>query len=146
MKLTLITLITASVTVLALPLGEISVEGNGYVGDSLIIRSSGLQTGTQANPLDIQSGIRDLFALGYFSEVEILADSTSWILNILIRVSENPILADFIFENTDCLDENKARDSIPLFPGQTDTLADIEYARQILLFMYAEKNRQAAVV
>jgi outer membrane protein insertion porin family len=145
-KLTLIALVTASIAVLAIPLGEISVEGNGYVGDSLIIRSSGLRTGNQANPLDIQSGIRDLFALGYFSEVEILADSTGGILNILIRVSENPILADFVFENTDCLDENKARDSIPLFPGQTVNLADIENARQILLDMYADKNRHAAVV
>ena len=131
----------------ALPVGEIEITGSTFVSDSLVLRTLGLETGQSLRPVEVQHGVQNLYRLGYFSSIEILADSSSQNrVDILIQLSENNILSDWRLENRGSLKEDDVRENIMLLPGQTVSAADIEEARMIILEMYAEKHRHLATV
>lgn len=138
--------ILAAAAAVAAPVGSIVTEGNTYVTDSLIVRAFPMRTGDPFLPGLVPEGIRSLYNLGYFSGVEILVDSSAGPVDILIRVQENRILSDVRFEGLECLDDEKVRDSLLLFPGQTVSMLDIEVARLRILDLLAEKHRHSAVV
>lgn len=132
--------------VLSLPLGDITVRGNGYVSDSLILRGFGATPGLELPPMAVRQGIRNLFGMGYFSRIEVLADTLEGSVDLTIQVSENHILSDFRFENPGELDVGDARDSLMLLPGQTVSGMDVERARQTILDLYEEEHRHRAEV
>ncbi len=96
MKLVLLVFFLLAGTVFAIPVSSVYVEGNTYVSDSLIIRTLGLSAGSVFQPSILPQGVRDLFSLGYFTDIEVLADSTSGSADFTIRVNENPILSGIV--------------------------------------------------
>ncbi|MDM7992018.1 MAG: outer membrane protein assembly factor BamA [Candidatus Fermentibacter sp.] len=142
----LLILITAAAASGAGTIGSVGVEGNAFVTDSLIVRTFGLQTGMPYTSDAAADGLRNLFNLGYFSAIEILADSSSGLVDLRISVEENRILSDFSITGLDCMDEEDVRDSLFLFPGQTVSLMDVEDARMTILALLAEKHRHFATV
>jgi len=130
----------------ALPAGTISIEGNSFVSDSLIIRAFGIPAGSLVTAEAVAQGIRDLFSLGYFSGIDVDVDSTSGVADLRISIVENRILSGYDFEGLDELNESDLRDTLMLFPGQTVSLSDIESARQLMLGILSEKHRHEAVV
>jgi outer membrane protein insertion porin family len=130
----------------ALEVGSVEVTGNSFVSSDLIIRVFGLGTGDLFSREAAAIGTRDLFGLGYFSDVEILSDSTDGIINLLISVNENRLLSRIEFSNPGCLDEDDVLDSLSLFPGQTISPGQVEEARKVVLYYYAEDHRHEAVV
>jgi len=130
----------------AAPAGLVTVEGNSFVSDSLIIRTLGIAQGAPVSREAVAQGIRDLFALGYFSGIDVDVDSTSGRADLRVTVVEDRLLSDYTFEGLEHLNENTVRDSLMLFPGQTVSTSDIERARQTILSMLAEKHRHEAVV
>ncbi|PIE52619.1 outer membrane protein assembly factor BamA [Candidatus Fermentibacteria bacterium] len=146
MRLTAASLLILAIAVYAMPISDISVEGNGYVSDSLIIRTIGLAAGEELPLARIPGGIRELFALGYFRDINIQADSSSGAASILISVVENPILGSISVENTDCLDEDDIIDTLTIYPGQTVSINDIDRAEDLIVALYSEKNRHLATV
>jgi len=131
---------------LALEVGSVEVTGNTYVSTDLILGVFGLDTGDPFISPEISRGTRDLFNLGYFSDVEILADTTGETADILISVIENRLLSRIEFTDPGHLDEDDVLDSLSLFPGQTVSPAQVEEARRIVLHFFAEKHRHRAVV
>jgi outer membrane protein insertion porin family len=126
---------------------RIEIEGNSYVSDSLIVRALGLRMGDELNPVVIATGIRSLYDLEYFQEVSVYSDSISpETVGVLVHILENPIVGAVIFENPGELDENKARDSLMIFPGQTLSMARVAAAEAIIRRLYMEKNRHMATV
>ncbi|MFO7950210.1 MAG: outer membrane protein assembly factor BamA [Candidatus Fermentibacteraceae bacterium] len=146
MRLGLLAATILAASALSLPVGDVAVEGNGFVSDSLIIRSFGSLPGYELRPMSVSQGIRNLFGLGYFSRIEVLADTLEDQVDLTISVSENHILSDYRFENPGELDVGDVRDSLTLLPGQTVSGMDVERARQIILGMYEEEHRHFAEV
>ncbi|NLP05739.1 outer membrane protein assembly factor BamA [Candidatus Fermentibacteria bacterium] len=142
--LTAIAILAASAG--ALPVGSVEIEGNEFVSDSLISGAYGLAPGSAWSVETSAEGLRRIFGLGYFSGAEVLVDSSSGLVNVLLRVSENRLLSSVEFEGLDKLDEVDLRDTLMLFPGQTVTLSEIESARRLILSMLAEKHRHFATV
>jgi len=130
----------------SIPVSSVSVEGNTYVSDSLIIRTLGISAGSVFLPSTLPQGVRDLFSLGYFTDIEILADSTGGNADFTIRVSENPILSALEIENPGCLKEGDLVDTLAIFPGQTISINDIDQAVDLITSMYADDNRHLATV
>ncbi|MCK5034670.1 MAG: outer membrane protein assembly factor BamA [Candidatus Sabulitectum sp.] len=146
MKLAILLFFLLAGMVFAIPVSSVYVEGNTYVSDSLIIRTLGLSAGSIFMPSTLPQGVRDLFSLGYFTDIEVLADSASGSADFTIRVSENPILSGLVIENSGCLDESDLVDTLDLYPGQTISINDIDRAVDLILAMYADDNRHLAVV
>jgi outer membrane protein insertion porin family len=139
-------LLSAAGSTPAAPAGNVIPEGNEFVSDSLIIRTIGISPGSPVSREAIAQAIRDLFALGYFSGIDIEVDSTSGVSDLRVTVIENTLLSEYRFEGLDHLNEGELRDSLMLFPGQTISSSDIEQARQTILRMLAEKHRHLATV
>ncbi|MCK4806125.1 MAG: outer membrane protein assembly factor BamA [Candidatus Aegiribacteria sp.] len=131
---------------LALEIGSVEVIGNSFVSSDLITRVFGLETGDVYNPAAVSRGTRDLFGLGYFSNIEIQADTAGGVADLLIVVNENRLLSRIEFSNPGCLDEDDVLDSLSLFPGQTVSPGQVEEARTVVLHFYAEDHRHEALV
>ncbi len=127
---------------------SISVEGNTFVNNELILSVFGMSSGDELTAFSIAKGTDALFDLGYFSDIEILADTAAadGYADILIRVTENRLLSSIEVINPGCLSESAITDTLSIYPGQTVTPYDVERARQMILGLYAEKNHHAAEV
>jgi outer membrane protein insertion porin family len=125
---------------------SVTVEGNTYVSDSLIIRTLGISSGNVFLSSELPQGVRELFRLGFFTDIEITADSSGGAADFVIRVSENPILSGIQIENSGCLKEEDLVDTLAIFPGQTVSINDVDRAIDLILDLYAEKNRHLASV
>jgi len=137
----LVILISAS---LSLEVGSVEVTGNTFVSSDLIIRVFGVATGDEYTSSSVAAGTRDLFGLGYFSDIEVQADTSGGIADLMILVNENRLLSRIEFSNPGCLDEDDVLDSLSLFPGQTISPSQVEEARKIVLHFYAEDHRHEA--
>ena len=131
---------------IAAQVSEVSVEGNWYVSDSLITRTLGISAGQVYNPSDLPGRVRDLFSLGYFSDINVEADTTGGDLRFMVTVFENPILASVEIRNHGVLDESDLLDTLTLYPGQTVSINDIDKAEDLILSLFADKNRHLATV
>ncbi|MCD4706675.1 MAG: outer membrane protein assembly factor BamA [Candidatus Sabulitectum sp.] len=146
MKLTVFLFFMLAGAAFSIPVASITVEGNTYVSDSLIIRTLGISTGNIFLPSTLSQGVRDLFSLGYFTDIEVLADSTSGSADFTVRVNENPILSGLEIEDSGCLKESDLVDTLAIFPGQTVSINDIDRAVDLIQSMYANDNRHLATV
>lgn len=147
MKHLLPVILAAALSASAAVVERIEIEGNSYVSDSLIVRALGLSVGGELDPVVVSTGIRSLYALDYFREVAVYSDSISpETVGVLVHILENPIVGEVSFENPGELDEDKARDSLMIFPGQTLSLARVAEAEDLIRQLYAEKNRHLATV
>lgn len=131
---------------LAVHVSGVTVQGNTYVSDSLITRTLGIRTGEIFMPSELPGGIRDLFNLGYFTDIHVEADTTGGDIEFSISVMENPILASVELQNPGALNEGDVLDTLSLFPGQTVSLNDIDRAEDLILSLFALKNRHLATV
>lgn len=146
MRLTVFSLLALLCSAAAVNVTGVSVRGNGYVSDSLIVRTLGLRTGQAFMPAELPGGVRDLFALGYFTDIHVEADTSGGGVLFTVTVEENPILASVEFRDPGALDEDELLDTLALFPGQTVSLNDIDRAEDLILDLFAEKNRHLATV
>ena len=146
MRLTAVSALILTCSALSLSVSTVTVEGNTYVSDSLIIRALGLSQGSVVSPAGIPSGVRELFSLGYFTDIDVRADSSDGTADFVISVSENPILASVRFEDPGCLDDDDLLDTLAIFPGQTVSINDIDRAEDLILSLYAGKSRHQATV
>ncbi len=146
MKLTVFLFFILVGVAFPIPVSSVTVEGNTYVSDSLIIRTLGLSSGSVFLPSTLPQGVRDLFSLGYFTDIEVLADSTGGSADFTVKVSENPVLSSLEIENSGCLNEGDLVDTLAIFPGQTVSLNDIDRAVDLIQGMFSGKNRHLATV
>lgn len=147
MKLTVLLLLSLFVGIsFSVPVTSVTVEGNNYVSDSLITRSLGIEAGANFVSSSLPQGVRDLFGMGYFTDIQVLVDSANGQANFEIIVSENPILSRLEIENSGTLDDNDLLDTLALFPGQTVSINDIDRSVDLIIDLYAEDNRHLAEV
>ncbi len=130
----------------AVQVSSVSIEGNTYVSDSLITRTLGLHPGENFIPGNLPGAVRELFGLGYFTDIHVEADSSGGVADFLVTVGENPILSSIEFEDPGSLKEGDLRDTLGLFPGQTISINDIDRAENLIISLYAGKNRHLATV
>ncbi len=126
--------------------GSVTVEGNDFVSDSLIVRYLGVGPGDDLTPSTLGDGTRALFNLGYFSDIEMQVDTTGGLAELVVLVSENRLLSGITFEGMEELRESDVLDTLTLLPGQTVSPSDVEGARQLIKDLYEEEHRHLAEV
>src|SRR5688572_6428417 len=75
----------------------IQVEGNQRVETRTIISYLGLAPGNGFSQEEIDLGLKNLFATGFFSDVKLLRAGNT----LIVRVEENPIVSEVAFEGND---------------------------------------------
>ncbi|MCH7496736.1 MAG: outer membrane protein assembly factor BamA [Candidatus Marinimicrobia bacterium] len=100
-------------------LKEVVVEGSERASQQVIRSTSRLIPGRTVTGLDIQRGIRRLWDLGFFADVQVyMDDETDEGLVLRITVEEYPSLEEIIFEGNKKISKNKLLEAIEFKPPQ----------------------------
>ncbi len=128
-------------------IAEIRVRGNDLTEESLIRFQSGLEEGKRLQPDDPASAIRNLYSLGLFADVKLLADqSVEGGFVVIIQVIEHPRLSEAVFEGTKAIKSKKLKKEIGFLRGEVVTPQAIVGAEQTVLEAYREKGYNLARV
>jgi len=129
----------------------ISVEGvNDESMRTFVLQSSGLAIGQMVNiPGDqaIAEAIRSIYRLRVFSDVQIVEERRAGEgVFLLIRVKEEPQLAEYTFTGVKKKDRKELQKKVPLFRGSRVRPADQARSEQVIKEYFREKGYMLAEV
>ena len=127
---------------------SIAVRGNNRVTEATMRADAGLPTGTSLSARTVQEAIRNLFATGQFSDVQILCtiDPGTNRVILTIAVEERPVLGGVRVEGTDAVSPGTVRDRIDLIIGRPLDPAQVAQAVQRIDSLYQSRGYYLARV
>ncbi|MCK5145775.1 outer membrane protein assembly factor BamA [bacterium] len=125
----------------------VSVSGNKNAAASVVRLSSGLREGKTITWDDMQKAIRQVWALGVFSDVRVTLDrQVGDGVYLTIHVKEYPKLEKVVIEGNDKIKTRELEEDIGFYRGQVLNMSDVAKARRSIIEMYAEKGYTLAEV
>jgi outer membrane protein insertion porin family len=121
---------------------DVRVEGNERVEGRTILSYLGLNLGSRFNQDDIDAGLKNLFATGFFSDVKLLRDGTT----LVVRVSENPVINKVVFEGNDRIDTEDLEKEVELKPRSVLSQDKVQGDVKRILDIYRRSGRYNATV
>lgn len=121
---------------------QISVIGNERVEPETIASYLAVQPGQPFDPERLDISLKNLFATGLFSDVELSENQGA----LIVRVVENPIINRIIFEGNKRLDRDELIEEARLRPRQVFTRAKVRADVQRMLELYRRSGRFAAII
>ncbi len=126
---------------------SISVVGNRTASPNVIIQNSGLRAGTEVNADTFGDAVRQLWNLGLFSDIKIIADQqTPDGLYVIISVEEFPRLDKVVLKSNKKLKKKDIEEKIKMYSGQVLSPAAVYEAQRMIRDMYLEKGYLLAKV
>jgi len=125
----------------------LSVSGNKTSDASVIKLSSGLHENQNVKWEEIQQAVKQLWALGIYSDIRIIVDKqlTSGIY-LSIQVEEYPRLEKVEIEGNKKIKKEDIRKEAGFFRGQVITSIQVSEAKKRLYKMYSEKGYTLALI
>lgn len=128
-------------------IAEIRVRGNEITEESLIRFQCGLEEGTRLQPDDPSTAIRNLYSLGLFADIKLLADQNEdGEFVVIIQVAEHPQLSEVLFEGNKEIKSKKLKREVGFIRGEVITPQATARAEQSILEAYREKGHNLATV
>lgn len=122
-----------------LKIASVSVSGNETASDRIIKLSLGISEGEEVTSTDIQEGVKKLYNLRLFSDVNVIAEEeTEEGVSIAIRVQEYPRIDEVLFQGNEKYKDTKLREEITLIRGQVFTPHGINKAKRAIEDKYSE--------
>ena len=121
---------------------DISVEGNQRVETRTVLSYLGLKAGDGFSQSEIDLGLKNLFATGFFSDVKLLRDGST----LLVRVEENPVVNEIAFEGNDRVESKDLTKEIELQPRSIYSRDKVQSDVKRILDIYRRGGRYNAVV
>lgn len=125
----------------------LTVEGNRISEASVVKLSSGLREGQEVTFEGIQRAVRQLWALGMFSDIRILQDrKTAGGIFLTIKVEEYPRLEKVVIEGNKKIKKEDIEKEMGFFRGQVLNSSQVAKTKKQLLKTYAEKGYTLAEI
>ncbi len=126
---------------------SIRVEGNDTVSSDRILLTLGVRIGEELSIETVRDGIRRLYALGDFSDVQVLSDaSDEGGLSLVVSVQERPRIAAVELRGNDRVDESDLEPAIKVKRGAPYDSSALEDTRVAMLKIYETKGYPYATV
>ncbi len=135
-----ISLITAPSLVMATPVRDVQVVGSERVEASTVLTYLSLKKGDEVNQDALDEALKSLFATGLFADVQV--SETDGI--VTVRVVENPIINEVVFEGNEELEDEKLQGEIQARTRQVFTRAGIQNDVTRLYDIYQRNGRFSA--
>ncbi len=119
---------------------DIKVEGNRIAATSLILSVSGINKGDELTASASQDAVRRLYGLGFFRDVQILAEEVTGGLSLVIKVKELPKLERVEFEGNKEIDSDDLRKDLELTGGNYLSNNLIYEKKNKIIDIYGEKG------
>jgi len=124
---------------------DIRIEGLQQVEPGIVFRNFPISRGNQVDDQRLNDATRDLFATGYFDDVEILRDEDV----LVLRLTERPAVSLIRIDGEKLIKEEQLRDALRragLDEGEIFRRSALELVRLELLKVYNEAGRYTASV
>jgi outer membrane protein insertion porin family len=125
----------------------LSIVGNKTSETGVIKLSSGLNEGMEVSAEDVQKAVKQLWALGIFSDIRVVLDhQTSEGVFLTVQVKEFPRLERTEISGNKKLKNDEIEKELSLFRGQVVNPSQISKAQKQLNKMYGEKGYTLAKI
>ncbi len=121
---------------------SILVEGTQRVEPGSVMSYMSLGQGTPYDPVSADQSLKTLFETGLFADVRMNWDGTM----LTVRVVENPIINQVVFEGDVALDEEDLVGEVQVAPRMVFTRARVQDDVQRIIELYRRSGRFAATV
>lgn len=135
----------ASTSLLAAPVyvKNIKVEGLERVEPETVISYVDIKAGQSTTDEKLNAALKHLYATGLFEDVTINVNNSG---TMVIKVSENPIISQVLFDGNDKVDDKMLESEIQLSPRSTYSRAKVQEDVRRILEVYKRSGRYATVV
>ena len=123
-------------------LQNISIQGNQRIESETILSYLPIKAGEVLNQEKLDQCLKDLFATGYFIDVHVQQQGH----NLVIKVEENPIINQVVFEGNSKLKDDVIEQEVRLRPREVLSRTRIQEAQQRILEIYRRMGRFGAQV
>lgn len=119
---------------------ELGVEGNRRVQEAVVLGRVQSKVGGQFNPSQLSEDLRNVFALGFFDDVQLKVEDFEGGVKITFVVIERPFVRDVDFTGNSRLSSTDLHDLIDLKLGSVYNPVDVQKAREKLQAKYEEEG------
>ena len=120
----------------------IRVEGLERVEKETVLSYVDIKPGQTVTDEKMNEALKQLYETGLFEDVSIVDQNGS----LLIKVSENPVISQILFDGNDKVDDNMLTSEIQLTPRSTYSRAKVQEDVRRIMEVYRRSGRYAAVV
>ena len=121
---------------------RIIVQGNERIEPSTILSYLPIQIGDPIDNARIDLAVKTLFRTDLFADVSMEMQGN----DLIVKVSENPIINQVVFEGNHALKEDKLRDEVTIRPRGIFTRSKVEQDVQRIIELYRRSGRISATV
>ena len=93
---------------------EVVVKGNRRIESSAIFNAIKVKVGDRFLDDKIDEDVKAIFALGYFSDVQVLKESVPQGIQLTYAVIEKPVLREIVFEGNKALSSDKLKEALDI--------------------------------
>ncbi|HEY5289020.1 MAG TPA: outer membrane protein assembly factor BamA [Caulobacteraceae bacterium] len=120
----------------------IQVQGNERIDSETILSYLPLSVGDTIDPQKLDTALKALFKTDLFSDVKLDMDGST----LVVRVVENPVINQVLFEGNSNLKTDKLQDEIQIRPRGVFTRAKVEDDVGRIVELYRRSGRISATV
>lgn len=123
----------------SIQLREVVVEGHNRSSEAVIMATTQMHAGRSVTVMDIQRGIRRLWELGFFADIQFyLEDRVGEEVTLRIAVKEYPSVEKIVFEGNKKIGKKKLLDIVELRPPQIMSEYAVSEAVRAIKKLYHE--------
>jgi outer membrane protein insertion porin family len=122
--------------------GRIVVQGNQRIDPETILSYLPISVGDHVDSARIDEALKSLFRTDLFSDIKIDLQGT----DLIVRVVENPIINQVLFEGNSNIKNDKLQDEIQIRPRGVFTKAKVEEDVGRIVELYRRSGRISATV
>jgi outer membrane protein insertion porin family len=123
-------------------ISNIAVEGNQRVESRTVLSYLGLAPGNGFSQEEIDLGLKNLFATGFFADVKLLRSGST----LIVRVEENPVISEIAFEGNDRVETSNLEKEVELKPRSIYSREKVQSDVKRILDIYRRGGRYTATV
>ncbi|OGQ94377.1 MAG: outer membrane protein assembly factor BamA [Deltaproteobacteria bacterium RIFOXYD12_FULL_57_12] len=121
-------------------IASIAPQGNQRIDAGAILRQIKSRAGDIYDPAALQEDLRNIFAMGYFDDVQIRVADTDKGKAITFEIKEKPVIGQVVIAGTDELKEETVREAITVVPNTIINTKKVKEAEESILKLYKEKG------
>jgi outer membrane protein insertion porin family len=122
---------------------RIVVQGNERIESATVLSYLPIEPGETIDPARVDIALKTLFRTDLFSDVRMELSPEG---ELVVRVVENPILNQVVFEGNKALNDEKLRDEVTVAPRGIFTRSKVQQDVQRILELYRRSGRISATV
>jgi outer membrane protein insertion porin family len=121
-------------------ISSIAPSGNVRIDSGAILRKITSRPGDLYNPAQLREDLKTVFSMGYFDNVEIVANDTDKGKEIIFHVQEKPVINRVLISGTDAINEKDVRDAATIMPNTILNPTRLNEAVQKINDLYKSKG------